>query len=204
MSPSNSLNSTYTMASTKPQPPKKIQDCDLYSSGDLVLIVGTENPTRIGVSSAVLKLASPVMAAMLSSTYSEGRALAQKGTLELTLLEDDPEAMLQLCKAFHMKLAMTSIKVSLLEKMAILCDKYDASLALSAWSESWLAYVDGSLHGQDRFPRVLWISYALGSQSSFWHISQQMMLEYNQANLLGMEAELLDTCLPRGIIGKSL
>lgn len=182
-----------------------VHDEDLDPAGDLVLIVGELNSqTRIRVSSKVMALASPVLAAMLGPNYREGQALSKQGLLELELPDDDPEAMVCLCKAFHMKLILGPISILLLEKIALLCDKYDEALALSSWSDTWLAEFAGSVDGENSLPKLLWISYALGNHFHFWVSSFGMMWNYTEEGLLATEAELVGTCLPKGILGKSL
>ncbi len=98
--------------------PAQVHDCEPDPSGDLILKVGTpQQETRIRVSSKVMTLASPVLAAMLSPKYREGRTLSDHGFLELALPEDDPEAMVWVCKAFHMKQSLSSISLQLMEKL---------------------------------------------------------------------------------------
>ena len=58
----------------------------------------------------------------------------------MSLLEDDPEAMVWFCRAFHLKLDANGKGpgFDLCLKLAILCDKYNALLALSGWSHRWI------------------------------------------------------------------
>ena len=137
-----------------------------------------------------------------SKKYGERNTLSEKGFLQLPLPDDDPDAMLWLCKAFHMRQTLAKPPLPVLENMAVLCDKYDASLALSAWSGTWLSELDGSPHGDDRWPKILWMSYAFGNQAAFQRSSHQMVQTYTKREILETAAELKDTCLGSEITSK--
>ena len=182
----------------------KSNDTDPDPTGDLILLLGSaegDEVTRVRVSSKVMSLASPVMAAMLSPRYSEGNTLSEKGFLELALPEDDTEAMIWLCKAFHHKQVLSQLSTDLIEKLAVVCDKYQMSLTLSPWSEAWLLKTDGSLYGDQNHPRMLWISYALRNQSAFYKFSREMICGYTESSLLIAKAKVEKTCLPVLVLG---
>ena len=95
------------------------------SAGDLMLLVGPDKEL-IRTSSKVLSLASPVFASMLGTHFAEGQSLLEKGSLEnsavspteVTLPDDDPEAMILFCDTIHYKKHATpDIALSLLAKM---------------------------------------------------------------------------------------
>ena len=152
--------------------PATVEQLDIDLAGDVMLILGDSgDQTRVRVSSKVLSLASPVLAAMFSSKYSEGYNLAEKGYLEVTLREDNPQAMIFLSKALHFQQTLSQVSLPLLEELAILCDKYDASLALGPLSKIWLSSDIGSVDSEDRHLKILRISYLLGNQSSSWKSS---------------------------------
>lgn len=126
-------------------------------NGDLILSIGVEEmPVR--VSSKTLSLASPVLAAMLKPNFAEGQVLSNTKTNEVATIrlpDDDPEAMLWLCKAFHLKQTHSEVSFPLLEKLAILCDKYDMSLALASWSEVWFSTIEAFTPSGCRYPKML-------------------------------------------------
>ena len=112
---------------------------DMDPAGDLTLLVGPEDCQKamIRVLSKALTLASPVFAALVSPNFAEGRALASNtitgATTSIPLPEDDPEAKRWFCRALHHKLNANEQEMSrgFCHKLAIICDKYDASVAMS-------------------------------------------------------------------------
>lgn len=80
-----------------------LESVQLDDRGDVVLIVGNPPTYKITVSSAMLALASPVFKAMLgSSKFREGQvARSALEPVEIFLLEDDAEAMLNVCRLLY-------------------------------------------------------------------------------------------------------
>lgn len=180
------------------------------SAGDLMLLVGPDKEL-IRVSSKVLSLASPVFARMLGPHFAEGQSLLEKGSLEnsavspteVTLRDDDPEAMILFCDTVHFKRHATpNITFPLLAKMASLSDKYDSSLALGSQSEVWLSNFKGSKEGESCFMKMLWISYALGNHRAFSSISREMVRLYSHEELARQKHEIDCTSLPETVISK--
>lgn len=128
---------------------------DADPAGDLVLSIGPEE-VKIRVSSKILSLASPVLAAMFSPRFAEGHALAsQQGLANISLPEDDPEAIAWILNAVHFKNQVgSSVSLPFLEKLAIACDKYHMSVALAPCSEVWLSRFKGSRSEDDRFVKI--------------------------------------------------
>ena len=175
-----------------------------------MLLVGPEKEL-IRASSKVLSLASPVFARMLGPHFAEGRSLLEKGSLgnsaacptEVTLPDDDPEAMILFCDTIHFKKHATpDVAFALLAKMASLSDKYDSSLALSPASEVWLSNFQGSKEGEGCFAKMLWISYALGNHRAFSRISTEMIRECSHDDLVRQKHDEDCKSLPETIIGK--
>lgn len=183
---------------------------DTDPAGDVMLLVGPDK-VSIRASSKVLSLASRVFTKMLDPHFAEGQSLLEKGSLEksavspteVTLPEDDPEAMGLFCNTIHFKAHATSdIAIPLLAKMATLSEKYDCSLALSSASEVWLSNLKGTKEGESCFVKMLWFSYALGNHRAFWRISREMIRMCSYDELARQEHEMEDTRLPETIIGK--
>jgi len=89
-------------------------------AGDLILVIGSgKDQESVLVSSRVLSLASPVLAAV-SSRFAEGHSLADPISSEIpkiSLPEDDPEALTWLCEALHFKKRVTEgMSFSLLKR----------------------------------------------------------------------------------------
>ena len=176
-----------------------------------MLLVGPDKEL-IRASSKVLSLASPVFARMLGPHFAEGQSLLEKCSLgnsaacptEVTLPDDDPEAMILFCDTIHFtRYATRDIAYPLLAKMASLSDKYDCSLALSSVSDIWLSNFRGPEEGESWYVRMLWISYALGNHRAFSRISQEMIREYSHDDLLRQKHDEDCKSLPEMIIGKS-
>ena len=179
-------------------------------AGDVMLLVGPDKES-IRTSSKVLSLASPVFTKMLGPHFAEGQSLSKQGSLEksaispteVTLPDDDPEAMIFFCDTIHFKRHATLyIAFHLLDKMAFLSDKYGSSLALNAESELWLSNLGGSKEGESCFVRMLWISYALENHRAFSRISRDMIRECSHDELARQKLEIDSTILPEMIIGK--
>lgn len=171
-----------------------------------MLLVGPDKEL-IRASSKVLSLASPVFARMLGPHFAEGQSLLEKGSLgcsevsptEITLPDDDPEAMILFCDTIHFKKHATpDIAFPLLAKMASLSDKYDSSLALSSESEVWLSNFKGS----SCFVESLWISYALGNHRAFSRISGGIIRLYSHDELARQKHDIACTSLLETVIGK--
>jgi hypothetical protein len=69
-------------------------------AADLVLVVGTPATLKLSVSSIVLKDSSKVFAALLGPHFGEGQP-STSGIKEVTLAEDDPSAMSDMCFLLH-------------------------------------------------------------------------------------------------------
>ena len=178
-------------------------DCD--PAGDLVLKLGSgEEVTLIRVHSQVLSLASPVFAAMLSPRFAEGQTLEDnKGLVDSTttidLPDDDPMAMSLLCKILHFKedaAQQTSYPPDILMGLAVICDKYNMSRALSPWSHIWMEKYHGE-HQDDHFDTAL-ISYGLEHDESFWKSTRDIVRRSTPAEL-----NTENSGLPDNVIGES-
>src|SRR5277367_6787997 len=91
------------MASSQPIPVSG-EAVKIDPAGDVLLQVGSSEPKAyLLVSSKVFSLASPVFAAMLSPQFKEGNSLSSGNGCEITLPEDDPEAMTLLCNCLHFR-----------------------------------------------------------------------------------------------------
>ena len=164
-----------------------------------MLLVGPDKES-IRASSQVLSLASPVFAKMLERGPFGNSAVS---TTEITLPEDDPEAMTLFCDTIHFKKHATpDIALALLAKMASLSDKYGSSVALSAASEVWLSNFQGLKEGEGCFAKMLWISYALGNHRAFSRISTKMIRECSHDDLIRQKHDEDCKSLPKTIIGK--
>jgi len=178
---------------------------DIDPAGDLVLLVGVDEDSKLlRVSSRVLTLASPVLSALLSPRFKEGNSLAgSTGLPQIPFPEDNPEAMEWLCQALHFKIKVTDVvSFPLVKNLAVLCDKYDLSIALGPWNEHLMQTWRGSVDGVDRHPQLLWVSYALDNQYRFWKTSKELLRLYTSDDLVLAGNELANNILPDRVFGR--
>ena len=76
---------------------------------------------------------------MLSPHFKEGSTLFAQSKVSISLPEDDPDAMVILCKALHMRFDMRAEEISAatLLKIGVVADKYDCSLGLGVLPHYW-------------------------------------------------------------------
>ena len=158
------------------------QSIDADPAGDLVLKLGTgDEMTLIRVHSKVLSLASPVFAAMLSPRFAEGQALKDSkamvdSTTTIDLPDDEERAMSLLCKILHYRedaAQRTSYPPDILIGLAMICDKYNMSRALSPWSRVWMETCHRE--GQEDHCDTALISYGLEHHKSFWKSTRDIV-----------------------------
>lgn len=170
------------MADTlKPATFVALKDAD--PEGDVLLLIGPPNELKsLLVSSKVLSLASPVFNKMLQiPRFLEGVERSSNVPLQLPLPEDNPEAVTWLCNAIHLSRSVDhDVSFSLFEELAILCDKYDIASAITPWSRWWLQKWKGSPDGEDKYLKMLYISYAYGSYHAF-RVSSRNIVLYSTA-----------------------
>lgn len=147
-------------------------------NGDVELLVGGEgNITTIKMASKVLSSASPVFAALFEPHFSEGLALSKSSTssiCQIKLPDDNPEALTLVCHVLHYRGDIPHrISLELLEKVAILCDKYDLAIALMPWSEVWLHQIDGQ--GEAHWAKMLCLASIFANHRAF-HLNSQELL----------------------------
>lgn len=107
-------------------------------NGDVNLVLSSSViKVSLRASSKVLSLASPAFAALLSPRWY--KVNDTPAPHEVTLPEDDPIAMYWICQALHYRPNLsTSLALPFVEKLAVLCDKYDLAVALKPWSGLFL------------------------------------------------------------------
>ena len=178
-----------------------------------MLLVGKEENQRpIRVSSKVLSLASPVFATMFGPRYLEGHILSKQArfsTPSFPLPEEDPEAMIWFCRALHLQLNAneTGMTVGLILKIATLCDKYDASTALSGWSHLWLQNLSNPMARDPTTPsrhaaKVLYMSYAFNVHRVFWLVTRDIVHHSSLEDIHGLKDKSQYSILPNRLLGK--
>ncbi|KAK8188431.1 uncharacterized protein BKA78DRAFT_355147 [Phyllosticta capitalensis] len=114
-------------------------------NGDLRLILqdrtSKEKEVFI-VSSKAMSLACDAWNSMLNGSFRESQKPCS-GHREIELPDDDPEALAIILNIAHLRFNSVpkTIEFSLLKKVTILTDKYDATHLLVPWYSGWLASV---------------------------------------------------------------
>jgi hypothetical protein len=119
------------------------------SDGDVVLRYSKpecDASVSFRVSSKVLRLASPVFVRMLSPTFKEGRALLHEDRVVIELKDDDPSLMELILNILHHQADIGEhlVDAEKLARLAIHCDKYDCTKALSPWAAVWFTKLEES------------------------------------------------------------
>lgn len=111
----------------------------IHPDGDVVFIVG-DKKSRLLVSSVILRNSSPVFNVLLGPKYAEGQKLSSKGSVEISLPEDDPEALTTILCVLHGRndRVPEEIPGDDLCEIATLCDKYDLFIPLKFAIQQWL------------------------------------------------------------------
>ena len=174
----------------------------------MTLVVGSEEKAiRIKVSSKVLSLSSHVFLALLGPSFAEGTNLANTGQVEVSLPDEDIEAMIWICKILHHQLDVDvnpeQTTLAFLQKVATLCDKYDLATALKGWSAYclyvWLENAQVDYH----YSKLLPISYVFENQIAFYECSKRLLMacSIQSSYVLGEEDVLFDF-LPKRVLSK--
>lgn len=111
----------------------------IHPDGDVVFIVGNKK-SRVLVSSVILRNSSQVFNVLLGPKYAEGQKLSSKGSVEVPLPEDDPEALTTILCVLHGRndRVPEEIPGDKLCEIATLCDKYDLFIPLKFAIQQWL------------------------------------------------------------------
>ena len=176
--------------------------------GDVRFIIGNSEFTKVlRVSSKVLSLASPVFKALFSPKFSEGTALSiSQAVPEIRLPDDDPEAMqLILHILHHGKNAPGILRIELLEKVAVLCDKYDIVKIFAAWSDLWLQGRIESATDEDEWVRIMGVSSVFGNHKKFHLASTKSISACSIMNSVTLDKDFsVVGRLPDDLFGKLL
>lgn len=116
----------------------------IASDGDVIMVVGPDKH-QMRVDSHCVRRASKVFDIMLGPNWSEGQELSRNSPPQVTLDEDDAEAMETIFYVLHHRNEEVPEKFSgesILE-IAIASDKYDFAVALRFASAEWLRRTHG-------------------------------------------------------------
>ncbi|EXJ71548.1 uncharacterized protein A1O5_05356 [Cladophialophora psammophila CBS 110553] len=147
---------------------------DIDPDGDLIVEIEEQ---RLRISSKVISLASPVFCAMLRSGFKEGTSQATTSDPRIIPLpEDDLEAFKLVCRVIHFQLDQIpqELKIDALEKLALVCDKYQCTIAMRHCAALWLQRLSDTFLAAE-LNRQLLVAYLLDLPTAFSDISWRLM-----------------------------
>jgi hypothetical protein len=176
--------------------------------GDLVLVfnhsTASETPAQVNmlVSSKHMILISSVFAAMLKVDYIEGSTLESKGHVEILLPDDDPQAFTILLNIIHgrSKKVPRRVDLLLLQKLAVLVDKYQMQEVVAVFSEIWIANFGDNIPKAPTADSLSWlcISWVFGDGYVFGRVTNILM----RASDSSLDQDALNELpIPAAVIG---
>jgi hypothetical protein len=168
---------------------------DITSDGDLVLIVGEEK-VRLRVYSQCLRSASKVFGAMFGPNWSEGQKLSTQSPGEVSLPEDDADAMQIICCILHHRhdLVPDNLTAKLVLRIAVEADKYDLRTALKYISPRWLK--DESCGGILDRSRLVAAAFLFNNREAYATHIKALVLSHSESYLVPLKDEIISQVLP--------
>lgn len=170
--------------------------------GDVIIAIGKSG---FQVSSKVLSLASPVFKALFGPNFAEGQFVIDNARL-IELHDDDPEALGIMCRLLHHQPVPPSPNsIEVLEKMAIIVDKYNCARAMLYWAKLEIMAV--RQHTEEPC-RLLWPAYVFEEAMFFNSLTKFLVLhlptlqQMDTASQKYKLSEEIESHLPEGMIGK--
>ena len=181
---------------------------DIDPTGDVIFILGAEeHEKRLRVSSDAISRVSSVWRTMLNSSFIEGQK--KDGIREVSLPDDDAEAVIVLCNIAHFRPSEVKITFSLFEQLSILCDKYDAAQAMISYSTVGLLGrfrpdIMQKRGKESRLPRLLHMAFAFNNAKAFALFSKFLLFECGSSALAGLQTTAPEfRIFPLGFLGES-
>ena len=184
--------------------------------GDITLLL-ENGEYSVRVSSHVLRLASPVFAAMFSPDSHFLKADASKdGTTHVSLPEDQFEPMDLALKIMHHKneTLPEEIEDLLLDQLAEVCDKYDLLNCIRLWVELWSKPILDELMGPgQQMGRLelretnldtdwLFLSVVFENDKAFEEVTRCAILNSEISETGSLDLEGSDEGVPSWVLGK--
>lgn len=155
-----------------------VQDRIMASHGDVLFQPCFEGKPvgTLLVSSHVLSIASPVFNAMFNGNFSEGQSLSTVTPKKVLLPDDDPEALILLCRITRMQASKLAegIDLSPLADFAVLRDKYQCTEAVTFWSKVQVAYLLNWPIKAYR-EKLFFITYVLDLPKEVWQVTLHLI-----------------------------
>lgn len=169
--------------------------------GDVLIISGDK---EMLVSSHVLSLASSVFNRMLEPGFLEGNVdRSQEHPLELSLPDDDPEALTLLFHIIHFspRRKYDHPHVDLMLQLVQLADKYDCARPVQDASERWLRAHARTEQDLDVLVILIAIAFFIESEEEF-QLNTAALVTKSSAG--AMEQILQGTKMPQSLKGMSM
>lgn len=167
-----------------------VQVEDIASSGDVILVVGQgSNILRLKAHSFILRTASEAFKVMFGPNFVEGKDLSHTNPKEVTLEDDDPEAMRTICQVLHFKECPQSMSAEKIWNIAQAVDKYFLNEALKFPMEVWLS---SNFEGFDNYMYNMKTSMLLQHRKAFKTATRSIVLNSTESLFTSLDNE---TCL---------
>jgi len=167
-----------------------------------ITLTTTKNPTKLLVSSHHLINASPYYRALLTGPFREASILRANGTVNITLPDDNPTAMIAVMNAVHGRFFSVpgrKIKLELLKDIAVVVDKYELFESVSTVLHTWASTVrigNPRASLRDVAKWILCVSWVFNMSDAFRFATKELVLD------TGVDVELEGTCVPLNVGGE--
>lgn len=180
--------------------------------GDVILVL---KDVELRVSSKVLSLASPVFKTMFGPSFVEGKSITSSSPSRITLTDDNPIAMVNLCNIIHYQTKSMPKQPDqpFLDQLAIVADKYDCIEALRSSTHMWLTTLEAEAASvieeepSTSIGKLLYPAYTFDCAIAFEKITRSMV--YYVGGTTSQESPTqyqicpaIQALLPEGLLGK--
>lgn len=172
----------------------------IAADGDVILIIGPEE-VKLRVHSLFMKATSKPFSAMLGPNWKEGHSmLNQAGPVEISLPEDNADALEVICAVIHHQNNKVSQTLSACDILgvAVTADKYDCIDALRFASGNWLR--PGKSEAGDLMLLAA-TAYLFRNAQAFKEITKALIFDYS-GPYLALLCEEVESIIPWKIFCK--
>lgn len=151
---------------------------ELHPDWDAALVVIKDNTRKkFLVSSQVLTIASAYFKALFTSGFEEGTKTQSGSRPEISLQDDNTEAMEVILSILHYKFLdeWNTLSAKSLATIAVHSDKYCCTASLNPWVDRWLANFQHTIERRD-VGYLLLATSALEEAPSFQRVSRLAVL----------------------------
>jgi hypothetical protein len=142
--------------------------------GDVLLKIGEDeqHSSSVLVSSVALSMISPVFEAMFRGKPAGGKAMSADSPHTFLLTDDDAAAIRTIYRIAHFKTAELPVEmpVHAFADYAMVCEKYQCSTAVQAWSRVWVMHMLRSAPMWN-FEKVIFATYVPDMPEEFYEAS---------------------------------